>query len=321
MELKTHLSEKQILLSTKLRSKLIFTHKICNFLFNKYRFPWSRKIGRIISKVILPKLTGTIICPTIFNFDLCISENDGSEYYYLGFYEIGTLDIMRNCLKAGDVFVDIGSSVGLMSITASFVVGEKGKVLSFEPDTKRYSDLLNSISTNKRTNIKTYNFGLGSEKKSIKLYKDRCSPSMIKGNNNAFSEIVEIRTIDEVLKIEKVCKVDFVKIDVEGFEIEVLKGAKHLLSQSNAPMLCIECSRITNKNSINFPEAIFDFIKNINNYSVYQLTKTSSTISKLKLISDKKSLHKHDNCYCFLNKHLKILPTSLFIKKYVEGTK
>jgi len=314
MELKIPLSEKQTLLSPKLRSRLIFTHKICNLLFNKHRFPGSRRICRLVSKIILPKLAGTVICPTIFNFDLCISENNGGEYYYLGFYEVGTLDVMRNCLKAGDVFVDIGSSVGLMSITASFVVGEKGKVLSFEPDTKRYSDLLNSISINKRMNIKTYNFGLGSEKKSIKLYKDRCSPSMIKGKDDALSEIVEIRTLDEVLKIEKVCKVDFVKIDVEGFEMEVLKGSKHLLSQSNAPMLCIECSRGTNKN-VNLPETIFDFIKNINNYSVYQLTKTSSTISQLELISDKKSLHKNDNIYCFLNKHLKILPASLFIKK------
>lgn len=314
MELKIPLSEKQILISNELRSKLIFTHKVCNFLFNKYRFPGSRKIGRLISKMILPKLAGTVICPTIFNFDLCISENNGSEYYYLGFYEVGTLNIMCNCLKEGDVFVDIGSSVGLMSITASFIVGEKGKVLSFEPDTKSYSDLLNSISTNKRRNIKTYNFGLGSEKKFVKLYKDRYSPSMIKENDDAPSETVEIRPLDEVLKIEKVYNVDFVKIDVEGFEMEVLKGAKHLLSQSNAPMLCIECSRGTNKN-INLPETIFDFIKNINNYYIYQLTKTKSTISKLELISDKKSLHKHDNIYCFLNKHLKILPASLFIKK------
>jgi len=312
--LKTTLSDKQLLFSKKLRNRLIFTHKVCNFLFNKYRFLTSRKTSRLISKLILPKLTGTLICPTIFNFDLCLSKNNGEEIYFLGFYEVGTLNIIRKCLKPGDICIDVGSSIGMMSITSSFAVGEKGKVLAFEPDTKRYADLLNSLSINGITNIKAFNIGLGAEKKLIKLYKDRCSPSMIKINNNAPSETVEIQILDEILDMEQIYKVDFMKIDAEGFEIEVLKGAKDLLSQPNAPMLCIEYSKKIFE-SANLTETVFNFISAINDYLIYQLTKTSNTVSKLKIVSDENNLHKHDNIYCFLNYHLQTLPNDMFVRK------
>ena len=41
-------------------------------------------------------------------------RNDGSEIYYLGFYEVGTLKVVRQCLNPGNVFVDVGSSIGLI---------------------------------------------------------------------------------------------------------------------------------------------------------------------------------------------------------------
>ena len=121
-------------------------HRINDVLFNKFRFPGSRKLGRAISKALLPAL---------------VTPNGGKEIYNLGFYEVGTLNVMRKCLKPGDVFVDVGVSIGLMSVYASQLVGETGKVMSFEPEPGRYETLYSNINLNTAKNIQRFNMGLG----------------------------------------------------------------------------------------------------------------------------------------------------------------
>ena len=117
-----------------------------------------------------------------------------------------------------------------------------------------------------------------------------------------------ISTLDERMnEVEKVVK--FLKIDVEGFELEVLEGAKNLLSSSNAPIICVEYFIEREKDEKN---TIYNFIKMINDYSFYQLCKTSHTISKLKPVSHSKDLNPHDNLYCFTNLHLEQIPKELF---------
>lgn len=306
------LSDARIAFSKKIRKRLILIHNICNLLCNTLRL-WERKKVLLsnIAKFFLPPLSEPIICPTIFDFDLCLSKDGGHWVYCLGFYEIGTLDVMRKCLRPGDVFVDVGSSMGLMSLTASFAVGNNGRVLSFEPDTERFFNLVNSISINQRKNIKAFNMGLGAERKTIPLFKDRCSPSMVALDNNAPHEMVDIDTLETILKKENISIVDFIKIDVEGFEMDVLQGAEKILTQKTAPIICVEYIKSIKRNS-GSSETIFDFIKNINAYHFYQLSKTSRTISKFKSVPDKKSLHKHDNLYCFLSRHLERLPKEFF---------
>lgn len=295
-----------------MRKRLILAHKVCHLLFNQCRFYGSRKLGRIFSKWMLPPLDEPILCPTIFNFDLCLSQYGGHEIYYLGFYEIGTLNIIQKCLRPNDVFIDVGSSMGLMSLTASLIVGNAGLVLAFEPDERRFSNLLNSIHVNKRKNIKSFNIGLGQHNEIVALYKNRHSPSMVKMVEGEVYEKVEIDALDHIIEKHNIPQVKFLKIDVEGFELDVLKGSKKLLSKSNAPILCIEYFIEREKNQ-DSSENIFDFIKNINNYTCYQCIHTSNTVSKLKRIHQFDELNKQDNLYCFLDHHLQNISEKLFL--------
>ncbi len=91
------------------------------------------------------------------------------------------------------------------------------------------------------------------------------------------------------------------KIDVEGYELEVLKGGKNLLENSNAPDICIEYS-------INHPQfggsssEVFRFIKDINKYRVYKLKYRREIPSKLVEIHTEQDLPRADNLFCFLNR-------------------
>ena len=322
MRAEISLTDKQIINSKKLRKRLLLTHNICYYLITKFQFRdqnklFLRNIAKFIllllrntAKLYLPLLRNPIICPTVFGFDICLGINGGRWVYYLGFYELGTLDIIRKCLQPGDIFIDVGSSIGLMTLTASFAVGKGGKVLSFEPDTKRYENLINSLAINKIENTVAFNYGLGMEKKSARLYKDRCSPSLVEVDRNAPNEIARIVSLDSVLKKKGIPTVKFIKIDVEGYEYEVLKGAENLLKSPNAPIICIEYTKNMARNSK--IQDVFDFIKNINEYKLFQLEKTKDTISKLKPIKDKCELRNHDNLFCFLDSHIKYLPKIMF---------
>ena len=322
MRAETSLTDKQIINSKKLRKRLLLTHNISYYLITRFQFLdhnkiFLRNITKVIllllrntAKLFLPPLRNPIICPTVFGFDICLSNNGGAWVYYLGFYELGTLGIIRKCLQPGDIFVDVGSSIGLMTLTASFAVGKEGKILSFEPDTKRYENLINSLAINKIENTVAFNYGLGMEKKSARLYKDRCSPSLVEVDRNAPYETVQTVSLDAILKKKGMSTVKFIKIDVEGYEYEVLMGAKNLLKNPNAPIICIECTKNMARNS-KFHD-FFYFIQNINKYRFFQLEKTKDTISKLKPIKDKLELCNHDNLFCFLDSHIQCLPKKMF---------
>jgi hypothetical protein len=104
-----------------------------------------RKIAYYLPGIIIPKPKSALIIKTLYGFKLWIDpvKDQGIEksLYYTGTYEKGTLFILRALLKEGDLMVDVGANIGLMSIFAADLVKESGKVIAFEPnpDTTRSS--------------------------------------------------------------------------------------------------------------------------------------------------------------------------------------
>lgn len=281
-------------------------HKMADLLFNKFRFIGSRKLARFLNKLILPPLTETTTSSTIFDFKLNLNPENGKEIYYLGFYEMGTLNIIQKCLRPGDTFIDAGASIGLMSFYASKIVGNKGKVLSFEPIKSSFKNLSDSILLNNSTNIHAFNKGLGNTTTQIPIYLNRPCPSMVKekDSDDDHFEIVTIDRLDKILEENKINTVRMIKIDVEGFELDVLKGANKLLSTPNAPIICFEYIKSLS-NAHNATESPITYLKQINPlYKFYQLSKTYNTISKLKLISAQNEFRDNDNIFAILDTHL-----------------
>lgn len=137
--------------------------------------------------------------------------------------------------KEGEVVVDIGASIGDYTLLASELVGEKGKVIAFEPNPHAYNLLLKNLELNNRENVLAHNFAVYSEDATIKIGAAKSSVM-----DSAF--FVEGRDFYEC----KACRcdsisasVDLIKIDVEGSEVHVLKGAKGILSKFR-PKIIVE---------------------------------------------------------------------------------
>lgn len=261
-------------------------------------------LSRALSKMLIPKPTGEVVARTIYGFDLLINPaiDNGVEHslYYFGTYEKGTLHFIRQHLKPGEVFLDIGANIGLMSLFAAQCAGTQGKVYSFEanPDTAKI--LRYNIHLNQSHNIEVVEKAIGNAHGSIKIYANwsvnRGGATLIKPKEEGASYQVELTRMDdfEYLQTQPVA---MAKIDVEGFELDVLKGMHKLLSRPEAPALIVECSADRN-NHYESVYQIYDYIKSVNHYRIYKLSHTKERMGSLVEVTTKENLPKHDNIFC-----------------------
>ncbi len=134
--------------------------------------------------------------------------------------------------KKADIIIDCGAYVGCFTIIASKLVGSHGKVIALEPDATSYRKLLANIELNKLTNVSAINKGVFDivGKKKFFARTSRGS-SFIFTNDHLPSKDVNVITIDSLSKELKLDKLDFVKMDVEGAELFVLRGSKQTLKK------------------------------------------------------------------------------------------
>jgi FkbM family methyltransferase len=158
--------------------------------------------------------------------------------------------IKRFTPKEGDIVVDIGAHIGLYTIISSKRVGTKGKVVAIEAHPGNFEMLNSNIKLNQLTNVIPLNYAVYSKETKIKLYLPSGESGFTKYNTimpnwiNTQEKFVEVNanTLDYLLQLNQIRQeeVNWIKIDVEGAEFEVLKGATNVLSKSKDIALLIE---------------------------------------------------------------------------------
>ncbi len=208
-------------------------------------------------------------------------------------------------LREGDVYVDVGASVGQMALFAAHLVGDRGRVLAFEPHPVRYSNLTSSIAASGQENITAWQKGLGARRATSPLYFGCGSPSILPQHLGGRCISVDVEPLDAILEDKGVSTVRMMKIDVEGFEAEVLRGATALLSSPSAPILCFEHGERSGETSL-------ALLRELNGYSFFRLCRSKWYPSKLCRITTSTRLGSDENVFCLLESHLESLPPELF---------
>lgn len=223
-----------------------------------------------------------------------------SALFYTGVYEVGTLAFIRSTLKDGDVFVDVGANIGLMSMVASKSVGINGRVISIEANPSTASIFKRNVEANKLTNVLLVENAIGSAPGNAKIYPNwhinRGGASLIRKGESEEGVDVEIKTLDSVLDDLDLVPT-LIKIDVEGFELEVLKGAQKLLSSSRLPTLIIELSSERETAGGNVGE-IIQLLKVSGKYRFFINSGSKESNSRLVEILEGQDFPMHDNIYC-----------------------
>ena len=163
-----------------------------------------------------------------------------------GEFETSEMRFVERFLKDGMTVLDIGAHHGLYTLLASRLVGQKGKVIAFEPSPRERLRLERHLRLNRCGNVRVEGVALDQSPGESDLFlvegsEDYCNslrPPAVLAKTTKVS--VKVITLDEYLSREPVLKVDFIKLDVEGAELGVLKGAKHLLNTVPRPVFLVE---------------------------------------------------------------------------------
>jgi len=127
--------------------------------------------------------------------------------------------------------VDIGAHVGTYTILAAEKVGKNGKVIAIEPDPKNYKYLLKNIKLNNFQNVIPINIALADRNGSEKLYlhfSSMCHSLISQEDKNSYIK-VPVKTVDKLVEELNLKKIDVIKIDTEGAEMPILRGAEKTL--------------------------------------------------------------------------------------------
>ena len=171
-----------------------------------------------------------------FNYknDRYVVDCMGLEYYLFRgqyFYQSGSVTIAPS---PEDVVIDGGGCTGDTAAVFSNTVGPKGAVYSFDPVANHLSILEHNVKQFPHANVRVMPYGL-SDKNIL------AEPIVLKNYAPGFSsggQIVPLRSIDYLVSTKEIDKVDFIKLDVEGAELESLRGARESI-QRFKPKLAI----------------------------------------------------------------------------------
>jgi FkbM family methyltransferase len=141
--------------------------------------------------------------------------------------------------QPGQVFLDIGAYVGWYVIQAARAVGLSGQVVAIEPDHRNRSQLENNINLNVITNATIVPLAAWSHAGKVRWQRDSAEPVWHKIDESSGSGLVDAVTVDDLVRRFALTRVDWIKLDVEGAEVEVLKGAEQSIRRFH-PALFIE---------------------------------------------------------------------------------
>jgi len=205
----------------------------------------------------------------MINFELDDTRMMQAYYEYLNDqgteYEPEVLNIINRILTKDDVFVDCGAHVGFISLVAERVCK---KVYAFEPETENYKYLVRNIELNDAS-VEALNYAVGDKNEEVELIINEdndggnCFWDVRKHPLNEESkkhdlvkQKVKMVTLDSVIKEP----VKLIKIDVEGNELNVLKGAERIIKESS-PTIILEINKFALNEMGTSQEEIIGFLK------------------------------------------------------------
>jgi FkbM family methyltransferase len=202
----------------------------------------SRTRARHLYKVMYSSIEGDIVVKTRLGPCIHVNymnhvereiANDNFEREYLSLF--------YSKIHKGDFVIDVGANIGYFTLVASRIVGDNGRVYSFEPVETNYKRLLRNLNLNNVRNVKAFNIGLSDRNETLSMIVPEDDPAESSISSKSWSELrwglkrkngkinAKFQTFDDFSKMKNIDKILVVKIDVEGAELKVLKGMRNFL--------------------------------------------------------------------------------------------
>lgn len=243
----------------------ILRRKLFKGQFRIFSWLYANQFLKVVSRTTKPIIGNFKINVVTKNYiDACI--------YYMGDYEPYLKTQFSKLIKHGDVILDVGANIGFHTMYFAELVGKQGKVFGFEPIPVNYHALQENLKLNKFSQIISVNKALGDINSSLNIHinENKTNP----GAFNLFESgikntVIECVKGDDFLKKNSITKVNFIKIDVEGYELEVLKGMMESI-KSMKPTIIFEYDEFYQSKLNANSKSILHFLIDLD-YSLYKI--------------------------------------------------
>lgn len=239
-------------------------HDIHSILFDYAQFIKNKDIKRIEiedDSIIMISRENNIILST----DKFDERAIPLEILNFCFYEKNETDMILRIVKDCETILDIGANIGWYSINISNM-NNKANIFAFEPIPNTFNYLMKNINQNNSSNIHAYNFGFSDVKKDLIFYYYKEGPGNssirnLSGRNDVKKILCKVEKMDDFVQ-EKDIIVDFIKCDVEGAELLVLKGGIETILRDK-PIIFTELLRKWSRNFNYHPNEVIMLLKGI----------------------------------------------------------
>lgn len=177
-------------------------------------------------------------------------------------YEKSETDLLRKVVQPGWTAIDAGANFGWYAVHLSRLVGTDGRVLAFEPVPSNFQELGANAALNSCRNLEMFNTALGNSLESINIYVPQIA--LGSGAASQFLDVgekieVPMTRLDDFVAEKKLTRVDFLKADIEGGELNLLRGAEQML-ESLRPRILIEIVDIHCRRFGHAPEDVYQYL-------------------------------------------------------------
>lgn len=196
-------------------------------------------------------------------------------YLHLGESNPTEMYVLRKILSPNDVVVDVGAHLGWYALNSAQVIGKGGIVYAFEPNPSVAAWFSENCKLNGLTNVRLEKIALADKNGTTDFYVGGAdSLGSLKLDNAKRSNLepvhrikVPVRTLDTYLKEAEIKTLKLMKVDAEGFDLEVLKGAEKILKKFH-PYLIVEVFGLTWNTDVSRDKKILDYLEKLG-YKAY----------------------------------------------------
>jgi FkbM family methyltransferase len=246
-------------------------HTTLSSVSRKLAFLPRGRIGVLLNKILISDPNKQIISFKANNGLAYIADlRSYTENYicWTGEYEGKTMNMVLEMVDFSKNILDIGGNVGYWTINLAKKIQNDKKVFSFEPVKSNYNRILEHLEINEmESKVKVFNIGLGQQNDTVYYdisNEDRdnnaqtFNATIVSNPKNKLEEnSFEVKVLDDILDQENITDIGFIKIDVEGFEASVFRGARKFLKE-NKPLIYGEFTPEALLNNNSSMEEIFE---------------------------------------------------------------
>jgi len=216
------------------------------------RFYWAHSSRQLGKKLVVDRVLKRAVPDSAFEATLTGGgkvvlnprEDIGLVTLLHGTFERAETECARECARTGTVAIDVGANIGMFTIPLALAVGESGRVLAIEPAAENVERLKSNLLLNGLCNVEVKPMA-AADKAGQLLLKLGADPAfhstteIVRGREGDGGVTVPADTLDNVWAAAGSPTVSFLKIDTEGGEISVLRGAEKLL-RTHGPAILVE---------------------------------------------------------------------------------